>query len=186
MWTEGRTPGAAAHGGQGARGHRREPLMVLAVLALSGGSCNGSCSGRCNCRMWVRRARGPGPGPADPTRRHDERPDVRRRPAGLSKPADNVGERAASVHSGLPGCPTADLRSLGPPPRRGSDTDARWCLPWRAQATRQVARRPDMSPGHHPGKPIVAVGGGQILDEALQAEHCPGRDLLRANPARRR
>jgi len=40
--------------------------MVLAVLALSGGSCN--C-----CRTWVRRARDPGPGPAGPERRHGER-----------------------------------------------------------------------------------------------------------------
>src|SRR5262249_33686341 len=29
-------------------------------------------------------------------------------------------------HSRLPRCPPADLRSLGPPPRRGSDTDAIW------------------------------------------------------------
>jgi hypothetical protein len=36
------------------------------VLALSGG--------RCNCRTWVPRARDPGPGRADPKRRHDGRP----------------------------------------------------------------------------------------------------------------
>jgi hypothetical protein len=39
--------------------------MVLAVLALSGGSRN--------CWTWVHRARDPGPGPAGPQRRHDER-----------------------------------------------------------------------------------------------------------------
>ena len=36
------------------------------VLALSGR--------RCNCRTWVPRARDPGPGRADPKRRHDGRP----------------------------------------------------------------------------------------------------------------
>jgi hypothetical protein len=45
-------------------------------VALSGGSCN--------CRTWVCRARDPGPGPAAPRRRHDERPHVRRRLAGLN------------------------------------------------------------------------------------------------------
>jgi hypothetical protein len=49
------------------------PWCSLCV-ALSGGSCN--------CRTWVRRARDPGPGPANPKRRHDERPHVRRQLAG--------------------------------------------------------------------------------------------------------
>ena len=49
--------------------------MVLAKLALSGGNCD--------CRTWVRRARDPGPGPAGPRRRHDKRPHVPRRLAGL-------------------------------------------------------------------------------------------------------
>ena len=31
-------------------------------------------------------------------------------------------------------------------------------------------------------EPIVAVGGGEVLDEALQVEHYPGGDPLRANP----
>jgi hypothetical protein len=29
---------------------------------------------------------------------------------------------------------------------------------------------------------MVAVGGAEVLDEALQVEHYPGGDLLRANP----
>jgi hypothetical protein len=33
-------------------------------------------------------------------------------------------------------------------------------------------------------EPIVAVGGGEVLDEALHVEHYPGGDLLRTNPAR--
>jgi len=33
-------------------------------------------------------------------------------------------------------------------------------------------------PGHHRGEPIVAVGGAEVLDEALRVEHYPGGDLL--------
>jgi hypothetical protein len=31
-------------------------------------------------------------------------------------------------------------------------------------------------------EPIVAVGGGEVFDEALQVEHYPGGDLLQTNP----
>src|SRR5260370_26571701 len=58
--------------------------MVLAVLTLSGGSSN--------CRTWVRRARDPGPGPADPKRRHDERS----RPTAAGRPEWGA---AGAVHS---------------------------------------------------------------------------------------
>jgi hypothetical protein len=51
-------------------------------VALSGGSCN--------CRTWVRRARDPGPGPAGPKRRHDKRPHVPRRLAGLNGAAGEL------------------------------------------------------------------------------------------------
>jgi hypothetical protein len=50
-----------------------------------------------------------------------------------------------------------------------------------AQATRQVVPPAGQVPGHHRGEEaIVAVGGGEVLDEALQVEHYPGGDL-RAN-----
>ncbi len=58
--------------------------MVLAVLALSGGSRT--------CRTWVHRARDPGPGPAGPKRRHDERPHVRWRLAAVAQLHDTVDD----------------------------------------------------------------------------------------------
>src|SRR5258707_6628205 len=51
-----------------------------------------------------------------------------------------------------------------------------------ATATRQVARQVDTSLGYHRGEPIVAAGGGGVIDEAIQVEHCRGGDLLRAKP----
>ena len=45
---------------------------------------------------------------------------------------------------------------------------------------RDRSRQPDTSRGTT-GEPIVAVGGGEVLDEALQVEHYPGGDLPRAN-----
>jgi hypothetical protein len=57
---------------------------------------------------------------------------------------------------------------------RKPDTDARWWFTGPGHPARW-SRQPDTSPGHHRGEPIVAAGGGAVLDEALQVEHYPGR-----------
>jgi hypothetical protein len=88
------------------------------------------------------------------------------RPGNLSEvltghcPAGPIPKRPASLPGSRPRRPSALLNPI---------------------FERDRSRQPDTSRGIT-GEPIVAVGGGGVFDEALQVEHYPGGDLLRANP----
>ena len=107
-------------------------------IALSGGNRN--------CRTWVRRARDPGPGPADPKRRHDERPHLRRRLAGLN------GEASGDLSCRQKAAPAEAVRGsrAGTTPGGGSDvSDQVRTLPGPFRAAHLHGRDRDACPARY-------------------------------------
>jgi hypothetical protein len=71
--------------------------------------------------------------------------------------------------------------AISPPPILVPDAPTSRRSPLDPIFERDSSRQPDTSPGTTE-EPIVAVGGGEVLNEALPVEHYPGGDLLRTNP----